>query len=226
MNEDLSAFHANALSTQAGQEQLANILAEIATQIELGQALDWPQVYSRYPQFSQEFDEIRPAMDALGNFKVAAGSGDCVSPSFLGLNSSGTLGDFRIESELGRGGMGVVYAARQISIDRRVALKILPLAELIDERAIVRFKNEVTAIATLEHPNIVSVYSIGEERGIHYYAMQLVQGQSLAVVIRELQARASEQRNHHRRCNRRSGLGGIVKATRLFGHCLPSPSKR
>ena len=106
---------------------------------------------------------------------LAAGS--CASPE--------SLGDFRILRQLGRGGMGVVYEAEQISIPRRVALKILPLASLVDPRALQRFKNEVAAVATLEHANIVPVYAVGEQRGIHYYAMKLIRGQSLAAVIRE-----------------------------------------
>ena len=69
------------------------------------------------------------------------------------------------------------------------------MAALVDSRALQRFKNEVAAIATLQHPHIVSVYSIGEERGIHYFAMQLIRGQSLAAVIRELRAR-TEQDQH------------------------------
>ena len=67
----------------------------------------------------------------------------------------GTLGDFRIVREIGRGGMGVVYEAEQISLGRTVALKVLPFAALMDERAVKRFKNEARAAAILEHPNIV-----------------------------------------------------------------------
>ena len=66
------------------------------------------------------------------------------------------------------------------------------LATLVDSKALQRFKNEVAAIATLEHPHIVSVYSIGEERGIHSYAMQLVRGQSLATIVTELRARTQQ----------------------------------
>ena len=82
--------------------------------------------------------------------------------------------------------MGVVYEAQQISMGRKVALKVLPLAALARERGIQRFHNEVRAAAALDHPNIVSVYSVGEERGVHYYAMRLIRGQTLAAVIGEL----------------------------------------
>ena len=90
------------------------------------------------------------------------------------------------------GGMGLVYEAEQLSMGRRVALKILPMASTLQHKALERFRNEVRAAAMLDHPNIVSVYSVGEERGVHYYAMQLIRGQSLAEVIREL-SRAGDE---------------------------------
>jgi serine/threonine protein kinase len=82
--------------------------------------------------------------------------------------------------------MGVVYEAEQISLGRRVALKVLPFASMLDERQLQRFKNEARAAATLNHPNIVPVYSVGCERGVHFYAMQFIEGQTLAAVIEAL----------------------------------------
>ena len=96
------------------------------------------------------------------------------------------LGDFRILREIGRGGMGVVYEAEQASLGRRVALKVLPFAAVLDPRQLQRFKNEALAAACLIHQNIVPVYSVGCERGVHYYAMQYVEGESLAQVVRDL----------------------------------------
>src|SRR5207253_2503986 len=104
----------------------------------------------------------------------------------------GQLGDFRLLRELGRGGMGVVYEAEQISLRRRVALKVLPFAAAIDPRQLQRFQNEALAAAHLRHENVVPVYAVGCERGVHYYAMQFVEGQSLAALIGELRRRADE----------------------------------
>jgi serine/threonine protein kinase len=100
----------------------------------------------------------------------------------------GTLGDFRLLREVGRGGMGVVYEAEQVSLRRRVALKVLPFAAALDSRQLQRFKNEAMAAAHLRHENIVPVHAVGEERGVHFYAMQFVEGRSLAALIAELQA--------------------------------------
>ncbi len=102
------------------------------------------------------------------------------------------LGDFRIEQEIGRGGMGIVYEAEQLSLQRKVALKILPMAALLDTRQIARFKNEAHSAGLLRHPNIVPIYSIGSENGLHYYAMQYIPGKSLDQWIRERQAVAPE----------------------------------
>jgi serine/threonine protein kinase len=93
------------------------------------------------------------------------------------------LGDFRIIREIGRGGMGVVYEAVQLSLGRRVALKVLPLAAALDPKHLQRFKNEAQAAAQLHHTNIVPVYAVGSERGVHYYSMQLIDGYSLADLI-------------------------------------------
>jgi hypothetical protein len=97
-----------------------------------------------------------------------------------------TLGDYRILREVGRGGMGVVYEAEQISLNRRVALKVLPFASVLDQKQLQRFKNEARAAASLDHPNIVRVHQIGCERGVHYYAMQYIEGRTLAELIAEL----------------------------------------
>jgi serine/threonine protein kinase len=99
----------------------------------------------------------------------------------------GHFGDFRLLREVGRGGMGVVYEAEQISLGRRVALKVLPFAATLNARQLQRFKNEAQAAACLHHTNIVPVFGIGCEHGIHYYSMQYIDGQTLAAVIAELQ---------------------------------------
>jgi serine/threonine-protein kinase len=79
-----------------------------------------------------------------------------------------------------------VYEARQLSLGRRVALKVLPFAAALDPRQLQRFRVEAQAAAMLHHTHIVPVYSVGVERGVHYYAMQFIDGRSLAEVIREL----------------------------------------
>jgi hypothetical protein len=101
------------------------------------------------------------------------------------------LGDFDLLRELGRGGMGIVYEARQTSLNRRVALKVLPPGLGLTGQAVQRFHREAQAAAKLHHTNIVPVHAIGEEGGCHYYAMELVEGQSLSEVLRDLSGSGS-----------------------------------
>src|SRR5262245_50521771 len=81
--------------------------------------------------------------------------------------------------------MGVVYEAEQVSLGRRVALKVLPFAATMDPRHLQRFQNEARAAASLHHPNIVPVHAVGQERGVYYYAMQFIDGRTLADLIAE-----------------------------------------
>jgi serine/threonine protein kinase len=104
-------------------------------------------------------------------------------PSGVDVQPPGRLGDYQILREIGRGGMGVVYEAEQISLGRKVALKLLPFTAAIDPKQVQRFQVEVQAAAHLHHPHIVPIYAVGCESGVHYYAMQLISGQSLASLV-------------------------------------------
>jgi WD40 repeat protein len=103
------------------------------------------------------------------------------------------LGDFRIVREIGRGGMGIVYEAVQQSLGRRVALKVLSGGSQLDATQRQRFRHEAQAAARLHHTNIVPVFGVGEQDGIPYYAMQIVEGQGLdRVLAKEQKERASQ----------------------------------
>ncbi len=104
----------------------------------------------------------------------------------------GTLGDYTLRRQIGRGGMGVVYDAWENSMDRRVALKVLPPGVAADERALQRFVREAKTAGQLSHPNIVSVYGMGLKEQTPYYAMELVDGETLAQVAAKLKEAHSE----------------------------------
>jgi serine/threonine protein kinase len=148
------------------------------------------------PEHERLAEELRDAFglgpDASG-FEVdlsAPGSGKS-SARFTGFSRRthhrrGTLlGDFEVLDELGRGGMGVVYRARQISLGREVALKVLPDYTQRGPMAIQRFRNEARAAARLQHTHIVPIYAQGEHDGTFFYAMELIEGASLDSAIRE-----------------------------------------
>ena len=90
-----------------------------------------------------------------------------------------TVGDFEIISKLGQGGMGAVYRARQRSLDRQIALKILPPTLEADADFVTRFQREARLAASLNHANLVKVYASGEADGTHYIAMELIEGETL-----------------------------------------------
>jgi serine/threonine protein kinase len=96
------------------------------------------------------------------------------------------LGDYELLAKLGQGGMGIVYQARQVSLNRKVALKVLGGGLGLTLKAIQRFRREAEAAARLHHTNIVPVYASGDEHGTYYYAMELIEGPSLDRVIRQL----------------------------------------
>src|SRR5947209_6882938 len=108
------------------------------------------------------------------------------SPRLDGALEAGiAVGDFRIERRLGAGGMGIVYRARQVSLNRPVALKVLGQA-LTRNGDVTRFQREAQAAARLKHPSIAQVYFIGQDRHVCYLAMELVDGVSLRRVIDRL----------------------------------------
>jgi serine/threonine protein kinase len=164
--------------------RLSAILETYLAQLEQGQRPDRNALLRDYPELA---DQLRECLDGLDLIHGAA-SDLCGAAGGEEQSLPQALGDFRILREIGRGGMGVVYEAEQLSIGRRVALKVLPFAAMLDRQQLNRFKNEARAAGTLNHPNIVAVHSVGCDRGVHYYAMELVEGQSLAHLVEHLKA--------------------------------------
>jgi hypothetical protein len=187
--------------------ELESLIARVADEFRESQERgDRPQIEdyaARYPQAADLLRKVLGALELIDLFlpgtaseasRVATGDSLRRAASASGGETvAGILGDFRIVREIGRGGMGVVYEAEQISVGRRVALKMLPFASTLDAKQLQRFKNEAQAAAGLHHTNIVPVYATGCERGVHYYAMQLIEGQTLAALIRDLRQREGRE---------------------------------
>jgi eukaryotic-like serine/threonine-protein kinase len=168
--------------TDSADLVLGEVAGEFFERLARGERPQVEEYARKYPELAEQIRRVIPALELVG----ASSSGPHGSASPSEFSAPQRLGDFQLIRELGRGGMGVVYEAEQLSMGRRVALKVLPFAAMVQAQALQRFRNEVRAAAALTHDHIVSVYSIGEERGVHYYAMQLIRGQSLAEVIAQL----------------------------------------
>ena len=142
---------------------------------------------ARYPELGAA---LRDCLDGLGLMRDAAASlsipRSAVADDRVGVQTGMPIGDYHIIREIGRGGMGIIYEAMQLSLGRRVALKVLPFAAGLDDKYLQRFRLESQAAAQLHHSNIVPVFGIGCDRGVHFYAMQLIDGVSLDRVIRLL----------------------------------------
>ena len=177
--------------TEEQKERLTDILDRYLSELERGVPRDPSQLVEEHPDLAAP---LQLYLDSLNDLQgVAAGFNNPPSVSADAEAYAGErkrLGDFVLGSQIGRGGMGVVYEARQISLDRRVAIKVLPFAAVLDSKQIARFKNEAQAAAQLHHPHIVPVFAVGAERGVHYYAMQFIDGQPLDRAIRDLRRQA------------------------------------
>jgi serine/threonine protein kinase/WD40 repeat protein/Flp pilus assembly protein TadD len=141
----------------------------------------------RHPELADEIRDLFPALVLLEE----AGPGQSRSAGPCGqVTADGQalerLGDYRIVREIARGGMGVVYEAVQESLGRHVALKVLPFHGLNGRNYLERFEREARSAARLHHTNIVPVFAIGVHAGLHYYAMQYIQGQGLDAVLNEV----------------------------------------
>jgi serine/threonine-protein kinase len=144
---------------------------------------------ARYPELAEGIRAVFPAI-ALVDDVGPATEPDGGPPSAPAAGPE-QVGDYRIVREIGRGGMGVVYEAEQVSLGRRVALKLLPAGALAGPKYRGRFEREARAAARLHHTNIVPVFGVGEHEGSPYYVMQLIEGRGLDAVIRELRREAA-----------------------------------
>ena len=172
------------------EAEFAELADEIIERLQQGESFDLEWLADEHPEHAESLRAIWPSLQWMRNLNQPVSTQAPAPFEIRGEpDTENRLGDFRIIREIGRGGMGVVYEAEQQSMGRNVALKVLPFAAVANANALQRFKNEVRSAATLDHANIVSVYSIGEERGIHYFAMQLIAGQTLAALIGQLRDR-------------------------------------
>ena len=162
---------------------MAEVVEEFTRRVQTGEHVDLEDYARKYPE-SAPF--LRLVLKTLSDMALLSRSGvtrRLSVPPTSGFVPPSTFGDFAIRREVGRGGMGIVFEAEQISLSRRVALKILPAAIALEARSLRRFQLEAQAAACLHHENIVPVYATGDHDDIPFYAMQFIEGANLAGVI-------------------------------------------
>jgi serine/threonine protein kinase len=158
-------------------------------EIEAGREADPGRLLADHPAIAER---LRAFLNVLHLSEPWRGEPESDPAAPGGADDCGTLGDFRIVREVGRGGMGIVYEAEQLPLGRRVALKVLPAAAALDPRRRQRFQVEAHAAALLHHEHIVPVFGCGCEQGVPYFAMPFIDGRSLADLIEDRRAGRSD----------------------------------
>lgn len=156
----------------------SEITDTILAELRAGRQPDVDALAARYPNLADEIGAHATQLAAVLRAGDPRESGDLPR----------RLGDFYLLREIGRGGMGIVYEAEQVSLRRRVALKVLPQAMLQDALRLQRFEQEAHAAAQLHHPHIVPVFAVSSENNARYYAMQFITGPSIATLVQQRRA--------------------------------------
>ena len=200
----------------SGRFNLLDQLAEeFAERYRNGERPSLKEYTDRYPELAREIRDLFPALVEIqvveDDWKAATGVPDrparaTVPPALV------QLGDFRIIGEIGHGGMGVVYEAEQVSLGRRVALKVLS-GHAKEGAALERFRREARSAARLHHTNIVPVFEVGQHGNVSYYAMQFIPGQGLDRVIDELRRLRDQGREDRSGAECPASSGRPVSAT-------------
>ena len=162
--------------SSSGLNQFDALAQEFVARHRRGEKPSVSEYAAKYPELADDVRDLFPGMLLMEGVRPPAEGP--VGPEGAAPARPGPerLGDYRILREVGRGGMGVVYEAEQVSLGRHVALKVLPAHGLLSPTFLERFRREAKAAARLHHTNIVPVYGVGEADGTHFYAMQFIQG--------------------------------------------------
>jgi serine/threonine protein kinase len=178
---------------ESHDSEVAAALEEYFFLLEHGQKPGRAEFLERHQSIARSLAECLDGLEFVNNAASEFSPSSKIAGPLKLPTFSPILGDFRLIREIGRGGMGIVYEAEQLSLARRVALKVLPAGAALDPRRCQRFQVEAQAAAVLHHDHIVPVYGVGSDQGAHYFAMQLIDGPSLTQVIRDLRADAEAE---------------------------------
>jgi eukaryotic-like serine/threonine-protein kinase len=169
---------------------LAQLAEAYTGELRAGKPTNIEEYARRYPELAGQIRELFPTLMMLEGMAATSEASTETPPSILAPDS--IFGRYRIEREIGRGGMGVVYEATHVLLEKRIALKVLPVRTTADAGHLERFFREARIAAGLHHTNIVPVFDVGQVAGTPYYAMQYIEGRGLNEILQYLQSRKGE----------------------------------
>ena len=168
------------------REPIEEIAENFAERYRQGDRPSIDEYCRRYPEIEAEIRELFPSIVAIERMHDRKrSSGRKAATPVTPLEQ---LGDFRVIGEIARGGMGIVYEAEQVTLGRRVAVKVLPKDSLRSDKDVKRFQREAQTAAKLHHTNIVPVFGVGHHEGTHYIVMQLISGVGLDEILTEIKS--------------------------------------
>ena len=183
------------------QARLEEALEEYMRRLDRGETVDRDQFLAQHPELADELRSYFAGSDEVERLYRQAGRETPMLPLSRGLPETSELplgsvegrriGEYELLEQIGCGGMGVIYKARQLRLERLVALKMIRPDRLESPADVVRFSSEAEAVASLDHPNIAPIYEIGEHEGEHYFSMKLIESGRSAVTLVPARERAA-----------------------------------
>ena len=158
------------------------IAEEFIERLESGERPSIETYKQRFPNLADQLDAVLPALLMLEDVDSQPPQQDVASDDSIPR----MLGEYKLLNEIGRGGMGIVFEARHNTMHRRVALKVLPKSMTEKSTYVARFLTEARSAGKLHHTNIVPVFDVGEDHGLHFYAMQFINGDNLDRIISDI----------------------------------------
>ncbi len=200
------------------------LVEEFSRRLRAGEAPSVEEFAASHPEWAARLRELLPTVRDLEGLRqrhdAAARGADLVGRQ---------IDDFRVIREIGRGGMGVVYEAVQVSLGRHVALKVLAEQRAADSVLRERFRREARAAAALHHTNIVPVFGVGEAEGLSYFAMQYISGRGLDRVLEDVRARrgaaAADARGPTELSQAQTDAWQVCSTAHGRAHLVPTPSE-
>jgi serine/threonine protein kinase len=211
------------MASNAERNPIDALAEEFAARYRRGERPPLTEYTRKYPHLAAEIQELFPALVVMEQLKPADESADL---DFSDGKQPDRIGDYRVLRKVGRGGMGIVYEAEQVSLGRHVALKVVPVTEFSDPVYLERFRREARAAARLHHTNIVPVFGVGESEGALFYAMQFIHGEGLDRVLNDVRTmRAASVPPVDAAGPPRSGDAGSVARSLVSGRwSVPGPA--